>query len=173
MSAYKRYELYFFTATILDWQPVLQSNTHKQVILDSLKFLVHENRIHVCAFCIMNNHIHLLWQIIHPQELKNVQRDFLKYTAQQILKQLRNTNHPLLESLHVNAKDRKYQVWQRNPLSVPVRSESVLKQKLNYIHENPVKANLCNLPEDYLFSSAKYYETGTDDWDFITHYIFD
>ncbi len=88
-------------------------------------------------------------------------------------KDLRNNNQPLLETLSVNAKDRKYQVWERNPLSVPVWTEAVLIQKLNYIHENPVKAGLCKLPEEYVFSSAYFYETGEDNWGFMSHYLFD
>jgi hypothetical protein len=49
----------------------------------------------------------------------DVQRDFLKYTGQQILKHLRNEKSLLLHALRVDAKDRKYQVWERNSLGIP------------------------------------------------------
>ena len=173
MGAYRRYDLIFFTATILEWKPVLFKDEYKYIITGSLDYLVRDKRIYLCGFCIMNNHMHLLLQIIEPHKLDDVQRDFLKYTSQMILKDLRNNDQLLLETLRVNAKDRKYQVWERNPLSVPVRSEAVLIQKLNYIHDNPVKARLCKLPEEYLFSSAYFYETGEDNWGFMSHYLFD
>ena len=101
---------------------------------------------------------------------ENVQRDFLRFTAQQMLKNLRNTNSPLLNALLVEAKDRKYQVWERNSLSVELYSANVLIQKLEYIHLNPVVAGLCNLPEEYEYSSAWFYEKNEFNFDFLNHY---
>ena len=48
----------------------------------------------------------------------------------------------------------------------------VVEQKLNYIHLNPLQEqwNLVSKPEDYRWSSARFYETGIDDFGFITHY---
>ena len=48
--------------------------------------------------------------------------------------------NPLIEQCRVNKADREYQVWKRKPLSIELRSESVLVQKLEYIHYNPVKS---------------------------------
>jgi len=73
-------------------------------------------------------------------------------------------------SFLVNAKDRQYQFWKRNPLTVEIWSEKVLKQKLKYLHENPVKAGLCRFPEEYKYSSALFYKTGIDNWGFLIHY---
>jgi putative transposase len=49
-------------------------------------------------------------------------------------------------------------------------SPGVFKQKLEYIHNNPVKARLCKYPEQYYYSSAKFYHSGVDDFGIITHY---
>ena len=76
----------------------------------------------------------------------------------------------LLEEFRVNAKDRDYQFWERSSLSIDLYSEEVYLQKENYIHYNPVKAELCKLPEDYYYSSARYYETLVDDFKFLTHW---
>jgi len=78
----------------------------------------------------------------------------------------------LLEQLNVKAADRDYQVWERKSLSTDLFTEEVFLQKLNYIHNNPVqqKWKLAQLPEEYNFSSAKFYETGIDDFGFLTHY---
>jgi putative transposase len=170
MSAYHRYDLDFFTATILEWKPLLSDDIHKDIIIDSLRFLVNDKRIHLCAFVIMINHIHLIWQIIYPHKEEEVQRDFLRYTAQQMIKNMRNNHTALLEQFKVNAKDRKYQIWERNSLSVPLRTEAVVEQKLNYIHDNPVRAGICNGIMDYKYSSGHYYETGEDRFGFISHY---
>jgi putative transposase len=63
----------------------------------------------------------------HKQE--DVQRDFLKYTSQQILKRLKNNKSNLLPELRVNAKDRIYQVWERNSLGIPLWTPEVFQQK--------------------------------------------
>ena len=52
----------FFTATIYEWKHLLADDNHKNIIVDSLRFLVTDNRIELNAFVIMNNHIHLIWQ---------------------------------------------------------------------------------------------------------------
>ena len=113
--------------------------------------------------------MHLIWQIMGEHERKAVQRDFLKFTGQQILKTLRNEKSPLQDDLFVNAKDRKFQVWERNSLSIPLWSDKVMWQKLDYIHNNPVKAGLCKNPEDYKYSSASFYLNGEKRWDFLIH----
>ncbi len=96
-----------------------------------------------------------------------VQQSFMKFTAQMMIKDLRN-NHPLvLEHFLVEARDRKYQIWERNPLSIELRSEEVLMQKLIYIHYNPVKAGLSVTAEAYLYSSASLYVTGVSSSDFL------
>lgn len=104
------------------------------------------------------------------KKVNEVQRDFLKFTAQRIKADL-SKNHPqVLADFKVDATDREYQFWERNPLSIELRTEAIYEQKLDYIHWNPVKSGLCKLPEDYKYSSAKFYETGIDDFGFITHY---
>src|SRR5438552_1277965 len=74
----------FFTATILDWKPLLKPDKYKLIITDSLRFLVKNKRIWLLGFVVMPNHIHLLWRIQDGCEEKSVQRDFLKFTAQNI-----------------------------------------------------------------------------------------
>ena len=102
--------------------------------------------------------------------LEYVQRDFLRYTAQEIKKDMLINYPEELKAYLVNAKDRKYQFWERNALSVEIWSEKVLIQKLKYIHENPVRAGLCTYPTEYKYSSALLYKTGIDNWGFLTHF---
>ncbi len=160
----------FITITCLEWKHILKEDRFKDIIIDSLSFLCRAKRINLYSFVIMSNHFHLIWQMIGDHKREEVQRDFLKYTGQQILKHLRNENSELQKELLVQAKDRKYQVWQRNSLGVPLWSPGVFNQKLEYIHYNPVKAGLCKHPEDYRYSSACFYEKNEKDWDFLVHH---
>ncbi len=167
-------KLYFFTATILEWKPLLKEDIYKDIIMDSLKFLVSKKRILLRAFVIMPNHIHLMWNILTPNHSSDVQRDFLKYTSQQIITLLKRRNDDYwLTQFRVNAVDRRYQVWERRPLAIELYAPDVKFQKLKYIHHNPVqeKWQLCKLPEEYKYSSAGFYYLEKMDWDFITHYL--
>ena len=156
--------LFFFTATNFKWKHLLLNDSYKQIIIDSLTFLSKAKRIEVYGFVIMPNHIHFIWQILHPHKSSNVQRDFMKYTAQQILLKLKVENTDLAEELVVNTKDRIYQFWERNALSVELYTPEVIFQKLDYIHNNPCigKWLLANEPTKYKYSSATFYETGMD-----------
>jgi len=149
--------LQFYTATILEWKHLLKPNKYKQIISSSLAFLVKENRVKVFGFVIMSNHVHIIWQGTELYSLKHTQLSFMKFTAQQIKFDLEKSHPEVLAHFMVDSKDRKYQIWERNPLCIDIMSSEVFIQKLNYIHENPVKAALCKDATDYEYSSAKHY----------------
>ena len=162
----------FFTATVLEWNKLLLQDKYKDIIMQSLKFLVENNRIILYGFVIMPNHIHLIWQMKDNINPSDVQRDFLKYTSQQIKFDLQKNHPEILALFKVDLNDREYQIWKNRPLSIPLWSESVFEQKLDYIHDNPLqeKWKLAELPEDYYYSSAKFYLLNEDNFGFITHY---
>ncbi len=75
-----------------------------------------------------------------------------------------------LSNFKVHKYDREYQIWKREPLSVELISVDLFKQKLEYLHYNPVKAGLCENPEDYYYSSARFYHDGLDSFKMLTHF---
>lgn len=160
----------FITVTILEWKHLLKPDKYKKIILDSLSFLVRENRVKVYGFVIMSNHFHLIWQIQAKSTKSDVQRDFLKFISQQIKFDLERNHTEVLSHFEVNKADRKYQFWKRGALSVDLFSPDVLIQKLEYIHNNPVKAGICDHPDEYPYSSAKFYLLNEESFDFLTHY---
>lgn len=169
--AFKRFEVDFFTATILEWKQLLKQEKYQVIIIKSLRHLVNTERIYLNGFVLMNNHIHILWQIREGHTRAAVQRDFLKYTAQQMKRDLLKNHPDVLAHFAVNAKDRKHQIWERNALSVSIWTEAVFYQKLAYIHQNPVRAGLCTLPEDYFYSSAAFYLGGSDNFGIVRHIL--
>jgi REP element-mobilizing transposase RayT len=160
----------FITVTCLEWKHALANDAIKEIIISSMRHLITTQRVNVFAFCIMSNHLHMIWQITGDNKRVDVKRDFLKYTGQQILQRLKNTGSPLLNELYVGAKDRNYQVWERNSLSIPLYSDRFFSQKLDYIHNNPVNAGLCKYPEDYYYSSAAFYYKDVMNFDFLVHF---
>lgn len=164
---------HFFTATIKDWLHLLKPNKYKEIIIHSMQFLVDNKRAKIYRFVIMPNHIHIIWQILYPHKPSDVQRDFLKFIAQKILYDLK-ANHPLvLEKFISENKDRNHQIWKYNSLSIPLYSENVMIQKLDYIHNNPIheKWKLAVDIIDYKYSSAKFYYLDRSNYSFLTHYM--
>lgn len=166
------YHAQFFTATILEWKQLLKPDRFKDIIINSLLFLKNEESIVIYGFVIMPNHIHLIWQIQDGFIKEKVQLRFLRFTGQQLKFELAKANPAKLEAFRVRAQDREYQIWERNSLSIDLWTHVVFIQKLNYIHNNPIqeKWKLAEYPEDYKYSSAKFYETGDDEFGLLTHY---
>ncbi len=160
----------FYTATIYQWKHLFLPDTNKDIIINSLYFLVNEKRITLNAFVIMSNHIHLIWQALAGNEYDGIKNSFMKCTAQRLKHTLEIESPDALAQFKVNKYDREYQLWKRRPLSVELFTPEVFDQKLNYIHYNPVRAGLCKYPEEYHYSSAKFYQTGVDDFGLLSHY---
>jgi hypothetical protein len=69
-------------------------------------------------------------------------------------------------------KDRTFQIWKRNSMSIDLIHEWFFKQKFEYLHNNPCQPHwqLATLSEDYKYSSASFYDTGEDRFGFLTHH---
>jgi putative transposase len=159
----------FFTATCLNWQQLLAADARKQIVLDSLGFLVTEKRIWLYGYVIMPNHVHILWRKQDAWLDKNVQQQFSKFTAQKFKFSLLDAGEDISKYKSTQS-DREYQFWERRPFEATMYNRKVLEEKPDYIHFNPVKAGLCLLPEDYHFSSAGYYLVNRSN-PIITHYM--
>ena len=163
----------FLTATIFEWKPLLKPDKYKKLIVESFDFLVSNNRVKIYAFVIMPNHIHLLLKVIPPWKLADVQRDFMKFTGQQIKFDLIKHHPKVLEYFRVDLRDRQYQFWQRNSLAKFLDDRRIIEEKLDYIHNNPVQKKwlLAESPAKYYFSSYSFYEKSESDFQFLTHYM--
>lgn len=165
-------EVYFWTCTIKDWKKLLAPYKYKKIITDSLKQLVDKELISLYSFVIMPNHIHLVWRLNKLNGKEMPHASFNKATAHLIMRDLK-INHPkVLPYFQINEKERQFMMWPRDPLAILMDSKFKVGQKIEYIHLNPLqyKWTLAFFPEDYQWSSAKFYETGTDDSDIVTDY---
>jgi REP element-mobilizing transposase RayT len=160
-------EIYFWTATIHKWLCLLERDSNKQLIVDYLKKLSDDGLITVYGFVIMPNHIHLIWQQNKLNGKETPKGSLLKYTGHEFLKILKAESKSYL--YEVNAANKKHEIWQRDSLGVEIYTVKVAKQKLEYIHNNPVNGKW-QLAADYLsyhYSSARFYETGVDEFGFL------
>lgn len=162
-------EIYFWTASINKWQKLLLDDSYKDIVISSLEYLSDESKIDVFAFTIMPNHLHLIWRMLDFNGKETAQASFMKYTAHEFRKALLKENRNKLMSYKVNAENKKYEFWQRDPLAIPLYTKKVAYQKLNYIHANPLTDHwkLVTDPCDYHYSSARFYEMNDKTFPFL------
>jgi putative transposase len=162
-------KIYFFTATIHKWYSLLAEDNNQQLIVDYLGKLSSEGFITVYGFVIMPNHIHIIWKQNKLNGKETPQGSFLKFTAHEFLKKLKAKKTSFI--YEVNMANKKHEIWQRDSLSVEIYSQAVAKQKLDYIHFNPVskKWTLSKNDLDYYYSSARFYENGLDEFGFLNN----
>jgi putative transposase len=164
-------KLYFFTATMKDWIPLFEKEGFKEIITDSLNFLVSKSLISVYAFVIMPNHVHLIWELHGWNGKESPHASFLKFTAHQFLRKLRSEDAGLLKRFEVQEVNKSHSFWQRDSLPIELYQPKVIFQKLDYLHQNPCRGKwmLAESPLNYYFSSYEFYETGIDRFGFLTH----
>jgi len=165
-----RYKIYdqeaphFLTATVVNWLPLFSNPDHAQTVLDALRYLVENDRWTLYAYVLMEHHIH--WIAAAPDLVQEV-RSFKSFTARKIVDTLKERNvQCILQQLEfhrkAHKKDQQYQVWQEGNHPKEILGGAMLHQKIEYIHQNPVKRGYVDDPTHWRYSSARDYagETG-------------
>ena len=165
-------EVYFWTDTIKYWNKLLEEDSFKNIIIDCWRNLVNRNKIRIYGFVIMPNHLHVVWEMLEKNGKEMPYASFNKFTSHQFLETLRTKNNSILTVYKENNKERKHRFWQRDQLAIEMDSKRKVEQKLEYIHFNPLQEqwNLASRPEAYKWSSAKFYESGVDEFAILTDY---
>lgn len=150
---------HFLTATINQWLPLFTRPATVNIVLDSWRFLQRESGFQLYGYVILENHLHLI--AASPDLSRDMQR-FKAYTAKQIIAYLQQSGSArvlellaLLKRPHKTESD--YQVWEEGSHPQLIETEAVMRQKLDYIHRNPVKRGYVDLPEHWRYSSARNY----------------
>ncbi len=156
--------VYFITCTIVDWIDLFTRLSYKNIILESLEYCQKEKGLEIYGWCLMPSHLHILCSS-DKVLMSDIMRDFKTYTSKKLIKTIEEEPESrrewLLEQFskacaHLKRKQ-KYKVWQNGYHAKEVYSAKFANQKLNYIHENPIKEGYVENAEDYLYSSAKDY----------------
>lgn len=158
--------LHFITTTAVRRVHLFRRDVIKRIIADSFNYMRTHQWIRLYVFVIMPNHIHLIVRFLGDHVLSNVMRDFKKHTAKQIIRHYQaEGNGPALQFLKQAAShipDQQHKVWKDGYDAREVFTLEFFRQKADYIHNNPCQPHwrLAERPEEYLWSSAKYYLLG-------------
>jgi len=150
---------HFLTCTVLEWLPVFTRPATVQILLDSWTYLREHDGLRLYGYVVLENHLHFIAQ---AQRLDLCVSRFKSYTARQIIDYLEAKRvERILERLRfakrAHKADREYQFWQEGSHAELILHEAMMREKLDYIHFNPVKRGYVHKPEDWRYSSARNY----------------
>ena len=154
--------IFYITSNIYDRIKIFMRPSFIIPIIDSLNYYRYQYDCKLLGYVIMPDHIHLLLWPTVEKVITDFMRDFKRFTSGRITRQARVESKSdwvkRFEDAGRETERADYKVWQDSFWEQSVYTENFLRQKLNYIHLNPVRAGLCAAAEDYLYSSyRKYY----------------
>lgn len=152
----------FHYVTLVTYQrvPIFKSRTACQLFIDKLAETRAKKPCKLIGYVMMPDHVHLL---LNPQGLNiSVPVGYLKgLAASAILSWLRACNYELsLAKLALRQplqSGQTHAVWQKDFSAIDIWSHKFARQKLHYIHLNPVRAKLCEHPAQWYWSSYRAY----------------
>jgi len=161
---YDQSKAYFLTFTVVGWVDVFSRKIYKDILIESLKYCQTNKGLHIFAFVIMTNHLHLLANC-ENENLSEIIRDLKKHTSKKIIETIitepESRKEWMLNLFSFEAskhtRNKNFQFWIQNNRPIEISSNKFIKQKVMYIHNNPVRAGIVEFPEQYLYSSARNY----------------
>jgi putative transposase len=165
-SRYKirdQHAIHFVTFTIVQWVDALTRPEYKDIIVESIKFCQKNKGLKIYAWVVMTNHVHFVCSASETNKLSDIIRDLKKYTSYKVIKAIEENPQESRKSWMLwifkkageqNKRNEKYQFWQQENHPIECSSLEILQTRINYIHENPVRAGYVNLEGDYRYSSG-------------------
>ncbi len=158
--------VYFVSFAVVDWLDVFTRSEYKDILLQSLEFCQREKGMEIFAWCIMTNHVHLVFRSTGDQPPEQILGDFKRFTSRNVIKAIEeNPKESRKDFLLAKFKEHgkkssnttKHQFWRHDNKPIELWSNKVIDEKINYVHQNPVVEGVVLNPEDYKYSSAADY----------------
>ena len=158
--------LYFVSFAVVYWLDVFTRNEYKDILLQSLSYCQKEKGMEIAAWCIMTNHVHLVFRSVKGEHPSLLLGDFKRFTSKSVVKAIQDNPREsrrefLLEQFAKAAAKssnvKEHQFWRHDNKPIELWSNKVIWEKISYVHNNPVEAGLVYRAEDYVYSSAADY----------------
>ncbi len=157
-------KLHFVTLQVVEWVDIFSRQKYRDIIIENLSYCQKNKGLEIYAWVIMSNHIHLLIRS-EKEELSNILRDFKSYTSKKILEAINSSDESrrdwmlkiFKDAAFKHKRNSEYQFWTHENHAEYIFSQKFIEQKVEYIHDNPVRAGIVEKQEEYRYSSAKDY----------------
>nr|WP_288931393.1 transposase [uncultured Allomuricauda sp.] len=159
---------YFVSFATVYWIDVFVRQEYFSVLEESINYCRSEKGMEVFAYCFMPSHVHLIFRSTGGDP-SGLMRDFKGYTSRKLIR-------TIMENPQVSRKEwvlemfkragmgksnvKQYQFWQQHNKPIELWSDTVIQQKMDYIHNNPVVAGFVTDTMDWKYSSARNYQEG-------------
>lgn len=156
---------HFVSFSVVHWIDLFTRPVYQEVIVDSLEYCQKNKGLIVYAWCIMTNHIHLIIGT-RDKPMQDILRDFKSFTSRKLKEMIENNRSEsrkkwmlwMMRNSGVrNSNNDEWQLWQQNNNPVELSTNKMVDQRLDYLHQNPVKAGFVFKPESWVYSSAVDY----------------
>ncbi len=163
-----QYAVHYITFAVVEWIDVFTRKAYSDIVLSSLKYCIDNKELKLHAWCIMSNHVHLICSS-PAGNLSDILRDFKKFTSKAIIEAIEQSRNESRRNWMLwifkkagekNSRNNHYQFWQQDNHPVWLESVAFTIEKLNYLHNNPVRAGIVEKAEEYMLSSARDYYYG-------------
>lgn len=141
-------QVYFVTLTIKDWYYFFDRFNRFQILENSFVYCQKNKGLKIYAFVFMLNHLHFVGS---ADDLGAVLRDMKTFLSKAFKKNILEIESSILRYFQAQ---KGYRFWERTNFPKLIYSRDFFAQKLEYIHQNPVKKQYVNFPEDWRWSSA-------------------
>ncbi len=156
---------HFISFSVVQWIDLFTRDIYRQTVIDSLKYCQKEKGLIVYAWCIMTNHVHLIIGT-KDKPMQDILRDMKSYTSRKLREEIVNNYREsrkkwimwMMEAAgKANNNNNDWQLWQQHNHPIELSRHEMVSVRLNYLHNNPVKAGFVEKPEYWLYSSAGDY----------------
>jgi len=153
-------QAHFMTCTVMEWLAVFTRPEMVQIILNSWQHQREHEGLKLYGYVILENHLHYIAQ---APRLDKCVSSFKSFTARLLLDELQKKGAKrMLDRLRFSKRahkvDREFQFWQEGVHAEMILNEEMMREKLRYIHENPLQRGYVDKAEHWRYSSAGYYE---------------
>lgn len=140
---------------------LLDSSACCRIVIAYLSKTAARREAHVSAFVVMPDHVHCLVWFDDDTALPDFVKVWKKMSSHYIIKHLREVSPAMMEHLKVRRNGRDIvAVWNRRYYDYYLPDSKKAYEKINYIHQNPVRQGLVPRAEDWMWSSAAWYIKG-------------
>jgi putative transposase len=148
--------VFFVTTSLVNHEKIFGlGHAYNIILIESLNFVLEEHRAKLFAFVFMPSHVHLVVAMPEKENISDFMRDFKKFTSTKIRQQLmRDKRIENVERLYNNAQGKKNQIfklWMDRFDDLVIENEETLRIKVQYIHDNPIRAGLVEQAEQWEF----------------------
>jgi len=142
--------IYYMTFTVVGWIDVFTRRAYRDIVIESFKFCQQNKGLRLHSYVIMTNHIHVIARANEPFHLSDIIRDFEKFTANELLSLMQQPTESRSDwmmkrfefSAKSNARNSVFQLWTHENHAIELLTPKFTQQKLDYIHNNPVRAGI-------------------------------